>query len=131
MRNRTFAVSLLLLTLSGCTSAIVWLSKEDASWSFIQTHCQGMQLGKIETSAGQVSIPIAAWDRYDSGVCLYDARGRVTANRIEIVFRKGLCSGNALPGLLARFPKPPLGDYQIVYGDPDAGYPVVGSLHVD
>ncbi len=121
----------MLLTLSGCTDAIVWLTKEDASWSFIQTRCQGIKLGQIETTATQIAIPLKVWDQYDSGVCMYDAKGQVAEQRIEVTFRKGLCSGGAIPPLVARVSKPRPGDYQIVYGDRDANYPVIGSLHVD
>ncbi len=131
MRNRKLAISFLLLTLSGCTDAVVWMTKEDASWSFIQTRCQGIKLGEIETTATQISSPLQVWDQYDSGICMYDAKGRVAEHRIEVTFRKGLCSGGAIPPLVVRVRKPQPGDYQIVYGDPAAGYPVIGSLHVD
>ncbi len=130
LRNRKFAIALMLLTLSGCTDAVVWLTKEDASWSFIQARCQ-FRLGEIETTATQISIPLQVWDQYDSGVCMYDAKGRVAEHRIEVTFRKGLCSGGAFVPLVARVSRPRPGDYQIVYGDPAAGYPVIDSLHVD
>lgn len=124
-------ICLALLPMLGCTNMIVWFTKEKASWAFIQDRCNGITLGKIEASSAQVTIPISMWDRYDSAVCIYDPKGYVNDNRIIISVEKGLCSGEHIKPLIVRIAKPQFGDYKIMYDDPDANFPVIGSVHVD
>ncbi len=120
-----------LLSMLGCSDVIVWYTMEKASWAFIQERCNGITLGKIEVSSTQLSIPVNLWDRYDSGICIYDPKGHVNEDRITISVKKGLCSGAPAEPLVVKITKPKLGDYRIVYDDLDANFPVIGLLHVD
>ncbi len=129
--RRLLLVLTALPLLAGCVDVVVWLTKEDTPWSYIRDRCFGPKLGPIDTSGSRVAIPIELSSLYDSGVCFYSASGRLSHNRVEIIVRRGLCSGGPIPPLVVRLAKPGPGDYQIVYGDAGADYPVIGSLHVD
>ena len=132
IRKSTIAFLLLaLLPTLSCTRLVVWYSKEKVTWSFIQEKCTVIKIGTIETTANHLSIPIDLHDKFDSAICMYDATAHVSGQRIEISVKKGLCGGGAYVPLVARVSKPNSGDYQIVYSDPIAGYPIIGSFHVD
>lgn len=120
-----------LLLLLGCADVIVWFTKEQASWTFIQDKCKGITLGTIELTSTQVSIPLNLWDHYDSAICIYDPKGYVNDGRVTISVKKGLCSGAPVKPLVVKITKPKYGDYRVVYDDPDANFPVLGLLHVD
>jgi hypothetical protein len=134
MRQRLTTRLLLTLALAftfGCTRMIVWATKETATWAFIQERCGGIKIGRGDTSDTYLSIPIDVHDNFDSGICMYDAKGRLSGTRIELSVKKGLCSGGPFIPLVARIPKPLPGDYLIVYADRGANYPKIGTVHVE
>ena len=122
---------LLLLPTVACTKLVVWYSKENLTWDYVQNRCGGITVGKIQATPSELHIPLEVSSRYDSAICMYDPKGQVSGQWILISLKKGLCSGSAASPLVAKLPKPKTGAYEIRFQDSAALNPLIGTVNVD
>jgi hypothetical protein len=123
---------LLILLLAGCSREVAWLSKEKADWDYVEAAWGGARAGPVEVQGGTLHIPFVLGlheaTRTDSGICIYDPAGEVHGRKIRLRLNRGICSNTVRPPLVAELPKPAPGEYEIVYDDFFAGYPVMGKV---
>jgi hypothetical protein len=127
-------VSSLLLFQIGCIQTVVWFTKKTANWEYVDKAWGGAIAGPVELHDQNLIIPITLWihnaSRPDSGICVYDPSGYVKGSRIYITLKQGLCNQTAAHSIEAKIKKPPVGEYDIVYDDSAANYPVLGKATI-
>lgn len=114
----------------GCERTVVWLSKEKADWDYVEAAWGGAKAGPVEVEGQTLKIPLVLHvhesTRVDSGICIYDPSGEVRGKQILVRLVQGVCSNTAARSKIVEIPQPAPGEYEIVYDDFKAGYPVIG-----
>lgn len=118
----------------GCIQTVAWFTKKTATWEYVDKAWGGASAGPVELHDQNLIIPISLLirnaSRPDSGICVYDPSGYVKGSRIYIRLKQGLCSQTAAHSIEAKIKKPPVGEYDIVYDDSAANYPVLGKATI-
>lgn len=121
----------LILLLAGCSREVAWLSQEKADWDYVEAEWGGAKAGPVEVQGETLKIPLVLHvhesTRTDSGICIYSPAGKVHGKRIRVRLDRGVCSDAAARSTVVEIPKPEPGEYEIVYDDSKAGYPVIGK----
>lgn len=127
-------LALVLLT-SGCDRLVSQATEKDAPWSYVEEAWGGMGVGKPVVSADGVTIPLELRlrppKRFDSAICVRGADAHLKDGRIVVVLERGVFGPGSLTEYAVRLKLLPKGTYTVVYGDADAGYPVIGEVVVE
>ena len=130
--NAGLLILFLAVLLAGCERTVVWLSKEKADWDYVEAAWGGAKAGPVEVQGETLKIPFVLdlheSTRTDSGICIYDPAGEVHGKTIRLRLNQGVCSNKVRFPLVAEIPKPAPGEYEIVYDDFLARYPVMGKV---
>ncbi|MEA2562735.1 MAG: hypothetical protein QOH06_4239 [Acidobacteriota bacterium] len=115
----------------GCSRTVSSLSKEKAGWDYVEAAWGGAKAGPVEVEGDILKIPLLLHvhesTRADSSICIYDPAGKVRGKRIRVRLDRGICSNSAARLTVVEIPKPAAGEYEIVYDDFFARYPVIGK----
>jgi hypothetical protein len=121
----------LAVLLMGCDRTVVWLTREKADWDYVEAAWGGAKAGPVEVQGQTLKIPLVLHlhksTRTDSGICIYNPAGKVHGKQIRVRLDQGVCSKMAARSKVVEIPKPPAGEYEIVYDDFSARYPVLGK----
>jgi hypothetical protein len=132
MKSKAGLLILLLAVLqTGCEREVVRLSQEKADWDYVEAAWGGARAGPVEVQGQTLKIPLVLdvheSTRTDSGICIYNPAGKVHGKRIRVRLDRGVCSNKAARLTVVEIPKPAAGEYEIVYDDFSARYPVLGK----
>ncbi len=126
----TALVLLAVLAMTGCEDIAEMLT-QDASWSYVQQHYQGLLVGPNILTGGRLVFEVAPRAIIDKGNCLQGLRASREGRRIRVSFKPGDCPFIRRTPQFVDLAVWELGEYTVVYDDPAAGFPVVGEVHVD
>jgi hypothetical protein len=125
----------LVFLVSGCDRLVSEASERAAPWSYVEEAWGGIGVGKPVVSADGVTIPfdlgLRPPKRLDSAICVRDADARLKDGRIVVLLERGVCGPGSPTEHAVHLKRLPKGTYTVVYGDADAGYPVIGEVIVE
>jgi hypothetical protein len=132
MKSKAGLLILILAVVQmGCDRTVVWVTQEKADWDYVEAAWGGAKAGPVEVQGQTLKIPLVLHlhksTRTDSGICIYNPAGKVHGKQIRVRLDQGVCSNRAARLKVVEIPKPAAGEYEIVYDDFSARYPIIGK----